>query len=259
MLGYVRDSSQRNANLVDFVSDFDLIGVLLPSIKLSILWYYLLRSFLFVENTIFATWAFGMERISFSDAVNNQLQKWSFFSEFWRKCVMIKLRVDKILHKSEISYSVPGPIVVYWNIFIISWFVCRLLFTSISFKCICPETNRSSVCTKSNKHFKEDERFKRSTSHIRKIGENVKQVLRIQMTSIKATCCRAAWEGTYYTASRHIARSQYYSQHHCTEFSSLQGLPKKLLTECFWSHGAQSQSLVDGTPCVRKLFFVDYF
>ena len=182
-----------------------------------------------------------------------------FFSEFWRKCVMIKLRVDKILHKSEISYSVPGPIVVYWNIFIISWFVCTLLVTSISFKCICPETNRSSVCTKSNKHFKEDERFKRSTSHIRKIGENVKQVLRIQMTSIKATCCRAAWEGTYYTASRHIARSQYYSQHHCTEFSSLQGVPKKLLTECFWSHGAQSQSLVDGTPCVRKLFFCRLF
>ena len=150
-------------------------------------------------------------------------------------------------------------IVFYWNIFIIGWFACRLLVTSISFKCICPETNRSSVCTKSNKHFKEDERFKRSTSHIRKIGENVKQVLRIQMTSIKATCCRAAWEGTYYTASRHIARSQYYSQHHCTEFSSLQGLPKKLLTECFWSHGAQSQSLVDGTPCVRKLFFCRLF
>ena len=57
------------------ILDFELFEVLLSSPELSILWYYLLRTFFFVENTIFATWAFGMGRISFSDAVNNQLQK----------------------------------------------------------------------------------------------------------------------------------------------------------------------------------------
>ena len=63
------------------------------------------------------------------------------------------------------------------------------------------------------------------------------------MTSIKATCCRAAWEGTYYTASRHIARSQYYSQ-------------QKKVTK---QNASGAKSLVDGTPCVWKLFLGRFF
>ena len=39
----------------------------------------------------------------------------------------------------------------------------------------------------------------------------------------------------------------------------IQGVPKKLLTEYCWSHGAQAQSPVADTPCVWKLFLGRFY
>ena len=40
--------------------------------------------------------------------------------------------------------------------------------------------------------------------------------------------------------------------------SSIQGAPKKLLTESYWSHVAQAQSPVAGNRCVWKNVFWSY-